>query len=579
MSEISFKIKCDKSSSARRFSLSKPNLANLRSHVEASWGASGPSIWYVDDDGDRIEVLDDNDFQAAINQIKGSCVSLNVDFVSDQIEFKSGKIDDVASSASASSESPHDDDGFISVELHDETPVPTSSLPMIVTHVSASCGDVHDHVVGREVVHDHVAGRERLVPELHQESFGDAFVDKECKFHGQHVVDLAHHCKIATAIEEMMTSSGTGFTRDSFRAAVASSDAASLKLMIRNALLTSSCLAEVQQIAQAAMKRIERSMQNSLNAAPATAETGPEAVENLMKRLNISDMPRSELHSWLKFQASREQLSCLSALELRQLRFYAIKSARDEKRSQVLANKLERHLMNRPSAEQLKQAHIIVEPSEAHAAALERSIIAQRLESELAARNKVASRFAGCVSAAHALHDTSSAEFTQQCHREQASREQQRSQVAATIERNLAGRHSLRDLKKAHIVVAPVEARAAALERTMTAQRLEKNLSRCRVAPRHAGYTWSGGAPFAPQQDVGSIPSDCVGAEQHSEAVEPSVSWASLAGSHASSQDLQRYESCSATLESMGFHRSENLMRTIVAHNCDIDVIVQHIFG
>ena len=72
----------------------------------------------------------------------------------------------------------------------------------------------------------------------------------------------------------MVASSGTGFTHNSFRAAVASSDAASLKWMIRNALLASSCLAEVQQIGHDAVRRIERSMCTSLHTAPESAAPG-----------------------------------------------------------------------------------------------------------------------------------------------------------------------------------------------------------------------------------------------------------------------------------------------------------------
>jgi hypothetical protein len=516
MSETSFKIKCSKSSSARRFSLSKPTIASLCSHAEASWGASGPSFWYVDDDGDRIEVLDDNDFQAAINQLKSSCVSLNVDFVSDQIEFKSNKNDDVASSASASSEFSHDDDGFISVELHGDSPVEASSPPVVTTDVSMSSANAEKYT---QETHEHVLDREGLVSEHHQESFDSGDLETERQDQGQHAADLVYHHRIAIAIEEMVTSSGTGFTRDSFRAAVASSDAASLKLMIRNALLTSSCLSEVQQIAHTAMKRIERSMHNSLHAAPETAATG--------------------------------------------------------RREKMVATKLERLLKTRPSAEQLQQAHIIVDPSEARDAALERSLIAQRLENDLAARNKVASRFAGCVSPAHALRDTSSDVYAFQCEREQTMREMQRAQVAATIERNLVARHSLRELKKAHIFVAPVEARAAALERTMTAQRLEKDLLRNRVAPRHAGYSWSGRASVAPKEESVSIQLGCERVDQHSEFGKPSSLWVSS----ASSEDLQRYETCSAALASMGFDQTEDLRRAIVTHDCNIDVIVQHIFG
>jgi hypothetical protein len=118
MSETSFKIKCSASASARRFSLSKPTLAALRSHVEASWGASGPSFWYVDVDSDRIEVMDDNDFEVACSQLRSSCVCLNVDFVSDRIEFRSEGNVDWDLSVSAGSETSQDDDGFITVELH-----------------------------------------------------------------------------------------------------------------------------------------------------------------------------------------------------------------------------------------------------------------------------------------------------------------------------------------------------------------------------------------------------------------------------------------------------------------------------
>jgi hypothetical protein len=79
MSETSFKISCSASASARRLSLSKPTLADLRSHVEASWGASGPSFWYNDDDGSRISVETDRGLDAAVAAMR-ACVALNVDF-------------------------------------------------------------------------------------------------------------------------------------------------------------------------------------------------------------------------------------------------------------------------------------------------------------------------------------------------------------------------------------------------------------------------------------------------------------------------------------------------------------------
>jgi hypothetical protein len=120
MSETSFKIKCSKSSSARRFSLSKPTIASLGSHVAASWGASGPSFWYVDDDGDRISVEHDHELQAAIAAVRDGCVTLNVDF-----NFETDA--DVTNAALAlspllnSCHSSDDEDGFITVELHSES--------------------------------------------------------------------------------------------------------------------------------------------------------------------------------------------------------------------------------------------------------------------------------------------------------------------------------------------------------------------------------------------------------------------------------------------------------------------------
>ena len=251
MSEKSFKIKCSKSSSARRFSLSKPTLAGLSNHVEASWGASGPSFWYVDDDGDRIEVLDDNDFQAASSQLRSSCICLNVDFVSDQIEFKPSKNHD--SLASSSSETSNEDDGFISVELYGDAPL----LPPFVPHVTASL-DTHAPGSQQEQNSDH----EGLVcdyPPNFQEasSLGIAQIETQREDQVQDAAHVAYLGKIASAVEDMVTSSGMGFTSDSFRAAVESVDAESLKLMIRKALLLSSCVSQVQAIAQTAIMRME----------------------------------------------------------------------------------------------------------------------------------------------------------------------------------------------------------------------------------------------------------------------------------------------------------------------------------
>ena len=570
MSEKSFKIKCSKSSSARRFSLSKPTLAGLSNHVEASWGASGPNFWYVDDDGDRIEVLDDNDFQAASSQLRSSCICLNVDFVSDQIEFKPSKNHD--SLASSSSETSHEDDGFISVELYGDAPL----LPPFVPHVTASL-DTHAPGSQQEQNSDHEGLVCDYPPEFQEASSLDiAQIETQREDQVQDAAHVAYLGKIASAVEDMVTSSGMGFTSDSFRAAVESVDAESLKLMIRKALLLSSCVSQVQAIAQTAIMRMEHCMAKSLQSAPTPSDCN---LQSMMERLSISDMPHTDLHAWLKYQATREQLSCLSVSEERHLKAYACKVAREERRGHKLAAKLEKHLMTRPSAEQLKQAHIIVEPADARLAALERSMIAQRIESDLVARNKVASRFAGCVSAAHPLCDTSSAEYAHQCHRAQTMREMERAQVAATIERNLATRHSLRELKKAHIVVAPVEARAAALERTMNAKRLEKDLARNRsVVPCHSGIAAHNFAAAA-QEDSALFHPDSVSTEQVSQLPTPSFSWASLAGAQASACDFQNYASCSATLETMGFEQSEGLRRAIVTHNGDVNAVLQHILG
>lgn len=571
MSETSFKIKCSKSSSARRFSLSKPTLAALSSHVEASWGASGPSFWYVDDDGDRIEVLDDNDFQATSSQLRSSCICLNVDFVSDQIEFKPSKNHD--SLASSSSETSHEDDGFISVELHGDAPL----LPAFVPHDVTASSDTHAPGSEQEQNSDDEGLVRDHLPQFHEASSPDiAQIETEREDQVQDAAHVAYLGKIATAVQDMVTSSAMGFTPESFRAAVESADAESLKLIIRNALLLSSCVSQVQAIARTAIMRMEHCMAKSLQPAPAPSECN---LQSLMERLSISDMPHTDLHAWLKYRATREQLSCLSVSEERYLKAYACKVAREERRGHMLAAKLEKHLMTRPSAEQLKQAHIIVEPADARVAALERSMIAQRIESQLVARNKVASRFAGCVSAAHPICDTSSAEYAHQCHREQSMREMERAQVAATIERNLATRHSLRELKKAHIVVAPVEARAAALERTMNAKRLEKDLALNRsVVPCHSGIAAHNFAAAA-QEDSASFHPDSVSTEQVSQLPTRCFSWASLAGAQASACDFQNYASCSATLEAMGFEQTEALRRAIVTHNGDVNAVLQHVLG
>ncbi len=84
---------------------------------------SGPSFWYVDEDGDRIQVTDDNDLDAASNQMKSSCVCLNVDFVPADAVFKSSGGGDCASPVASS----QDDDGFISVELYTEVAEPSAA--------------------------------------------------------------------------------------------------------------------------------------------------------------------------------------------------------------------------------------------------------------------------------------------------------------------------------------------------------------------------------------------------------------------------------------------------------------------
>jgi hypothetical protein len=235
--------------------------------------------------------------------------------------------------------------------------------------------------------------------------------------------------------------------------------------------------------------------------------------------------------------------------------------------------------LTRPSADQLKQAHIFVEPLEARAAALERSLFAQRLETELASRNKVVSRFAGCLPPSHPLNDTSSPQYAHQCHQAETLRATERAQVAATVEKKLATRRSLKELKKAHIFVEPVEARAAALQRTMSAQRLEKDLARKRVSPLHAGHACADLNSAALQQDSGSIEVDSMSTKHHAQFKEPNTPWLSLAGFHASPEVLQRYETCFASLLAMGFQESEGLRPAVVMHNGDIDAVLEQILG
>ena len=91
----------------------------------------------------------------------------------------------------------------------------------------------------------------------------------------------------------------------------------------------------------------------------------------------------------------------------------------------------------------------------------------------------------------------------------------------------------------------------------MNAKRLEKDLCRSIFVSRDSD------APvdvFVDKRDFSSL-------------------WSSLVGPHVSSEDVQRYTTCAATLSSMGFDcLNESLGRAIVTHNCDIDTILQHIF-
>jgi len=243
MPETSFKIKCSQTASARRFSLSNPTLAALKRHVATCWGVSGPSFWYVDEDGDRIQVTDDNDFDAASNQMKSSCVCLNVDFVPADAVFKSSGGGDCASPAASS----QDDDGFISVQLYTEVDEPSAAA----TDFPDSFPEV-EPLAAEDSAHD-----------------GDG---DDC--------DAAYRRKLADAVEDLVASSGAGWSTAAFRAAAHSCDAAALKLLIHSAVIASSCAAQVQSIAQAAVQRIESRMAASLHAA--TLQHTPAAAPHPM---------------------------------------------------------------------------------------------------------------------------------------------------------------------------------------------------------------------------------------------------------------------------------------------------------
>ena len=131
MSETAFKIKCSKPSSARRFSLFKPTIASLGSHVAASWGASGPSFWYVDDDGDRISVEHDHELQATIAAVQDACVILNVDFNLDTTVDAANQA--LASSTPKSCHPSDDEDGFITVEQSVVVPQDSLILKSVLT--------------------------------------------------------------------------------------------------------------------------------------------------------------------------------------------------------------------------------------------------------------------------------------------------------------------------------------------------------------------------------------------------------------------------------------------------------------
>ena len=68
----------------RRFSLAVPSLANLCTATDAtSRGSPVHSFWYIDDEGDRIEVTNDADLSEAIRlaNLKGAAVKLNWEFI------------------------------------------------------------------------------------------------------------------------------------------------------------------------------------------------------------------------------------------------------------------------------------------------------------------------------------------------------------------------------------------------------------------------------------------------------------------------------------------------------------------
>ena len=87
------------------------------------------------------------------------------------------------------------------------------------------------------------------------------------------------------------------------------------------------------------------------------------------------------------------------------------------------ADAVERTLANRPSAEELKQQHIVVTPVQAKAEAL------------------------------------------------------QHAKAADAVERTLLNRPSVGELKQQHIIVTPVQAKAEALQHAKAADALEKSLS------------------------------------------------------------------------------------------------------
>lgn len=68
----------------KRFSLAVPSLANLCTATNAtSRGSPVHSFWYIDDEGDHIEVTNDADLSEAIRlaNLKGAAVKLNWEFI------------------------------------------------------------------------------------------------------------------------------------------------------------------------------------------------------------------------------------------------------------------------------------------------------------------------------------------------------------------------------------------------------------------------------------------------------------------------------------------------------------------